>query len=173
MTAIQRDHEHKSQIEERKIRNDAASEEAKRKEKALQEEKIRQEKAKAELEVLTLHLLMTLIALIIDLYQLIKYMQNSCHLARFSTRTFVPKFFRQHDKVFYFRFHLMGEVWKGSSWKLFFFLINKRKNFIKIKRLGVSLLRKENWTQVTKEIDERDTAELWTSFRPGSYKKYE
>lgn len=50
LTAVQRDHEHKSQIEERKIRNDAASEEAKRKEKALQEEKIRQEKAKAELE---------------------------------------------------------------------------------------------------------------------------
>lgn len=39
----------KSQIEERRIRNDAAHEEAKR--KALHEEKLRQEKAKAEAEV--------------------------------------------------------------------------------------------------------------------------
>lgn len=50
LTAVQRDHELRSQIEERKIRNDAAYEEAKRKEKALQEEKLRQEKAKAESE---------------------------------------------------------------------------------------------------------------------------
>ncbi|KAB1213131.1 Nucleoporin GLE1 [Morella rubra] len=50
LTAVQRDHELRSQIEERKIRSDAAFEEAKRKEKALQEEKIRQEKAKAEFE---------------------------------------------------------------------------------------------------------------------------
>ncbi|XP_024023883.1 protein GLE1 [Morus notabilis] len=51
LTAIQRDHELKSQIEERKIRSDAAIiEGAKRKEKALQEEKLRQEKAKAEAE---------------------------------------------------------------------------------------------------------------------------
>ncbi|KAH7515639.1 hypothetical protein FEM48_Zijuj10G0047900 [Ziziphus jujuba var. spinosa] len=50
LTAIQRDHERKSQIEERKIRSDAAYEEAKRREKALQEEKLRQEKAKAEAE---------------------------------------------------------------------------------------------------------------------------
>lgn len=51
LTAIQRDHELRSQIEERKIRSDAAYEGAKRKEKALLEEKLRQEKAKAEAEV--------------------------------------------------------------------------------------------------------------------------
>uniref|UniRef100_A0A7N0T9J7 mRNA export factor GLE1 n=1 Tax=Kalanchoe fedtschenkoi TaxID=63787 RepID=A0A7N0T9J7_KALFE len=50
LTTIQRDHELKSQIEERKIRNDAAFEEAKRKDKALQLEKLRQEKVKAEAE---------------------------------------------------------------------------------------------------------------------------
>lgn len=50
LTAIQRDHEHRSQIEERRIRDDAAIEEAKRKEKALQEEKLRQQKAKEEQE---------------------------------------------------------------------------------------------------------------------------
>ncbi|XP_059446123.1 mRNA export factor GLE1 isoform X2 [Corylus avellana] len=50
LTAVQRDHELRSQIEERKIRSDAAYEEAKRKEKALQEEKVRQEKAKVESE---------------------------------------------------------------------------------------------------------------------------
>ncbi|XP_062076184.1 mRNA export factor GLE1-like [Humulus lupulus] len=50
LTAIQRDHELRSQIEERKIRSDAAYEGAKRKEKALLEEKLRQEKAKAEAE---------------------------------------------------------------------------------------------------------------------------
>ncbi|KAL0004367.1 hypothetical protein SO802_011928 [Lithocarpus litseifolius] len=52
LTTVQRDHELRSQIEERKIRSDAAYEEAKRKEKASQEEKLRQEKAKAESEVL-------------------------------------------------------------------------------------------------------------------------
>lgn len=50
MTAVQQDRELKSQIEERKIRNDAAYEEAKRK-VALQEEKQQQEKAKADAEV--------------------------------------------------------------------------------------------------------------------------
>ncbi|KAK1578931.1 hypothetical protein Q3G72_034255 [Acer saccharum] len=50
LTAVQRDHELKSQIEERKIRSDAAYEEVKRKERALVEEKLRQEKAKAETE---------------------------------------------------------------------------------------------------------------------------
>ncbi|KAK2636620.1 hypothetical protein Ddye_031412 [Dipteronia dyeriana] len=50
LTAVQRDHELKSQIEERKIRSDAAYEEVKRKERALVEEKLRQEKAKAEAE---------------------------------------------------------------------------------------------------------------------------
>ncbi|XP_061367410.1 mRNA export factor GLE1-like [Gastrolobium bilobum] len=49
LTAVQRDRELKSQIEERKIRSDAASEDAKRK-AALQEEKQQQEKAKAEAE---------------------------------------------------------------------------------------------------------------------------
>ncbi|KAG5387201.1 hypothetical protein IGI04_038671 [Brassica rapa subsp. trilocularis] len=47
LTAIQREHEIKSQIEERKIR----SEEARRRERAHQEEKIRQEKARAEAEM--------------------------------------------------------------------------------------------------------------------------
>ncbi|KAK4487395.1 hypothetical protein RD792_005972, partial [Penstemon davidsonii] len=51
LTAVQRDHEHISQLEERKIRDDAAREEAKRKEKTLHEEKIRQERAKAEEEM--------------------------------------------------------------------------------------------------------------------------
>lgn len=50
LTAVQQDRERRSQIEERKIRNDAANEEAKRK-IALQEEKQQQEKAKAEAEV--------------------------------------------------------------------------------------------------------------------------
>ncbi|KAG5604823.1 hypothetical protein H5410_026315 [Solanum commersonii] len=51
LTTVQRDHEHRSQIEERRIRDDAASEEAKRKEKALQEEKARQERLRAETKV--------------------------------------------------------------------------------------------------------------------------
>ncbi|KAL5718021.1 hypothetical protein ACHQM5_010966 [Ranunculus cassubicifolius] len=50
LMAIQRNHAQKSQIEERKIRNDAVVEDAKRKEKAAQEEKLRQEKAKAQFE---------------------------------------------------------------------------------------------------------------------------
>ncbi|KAF5746534.1 nucleoporin GLE1-like isoform X2 [Tripterygium wilfordii] len=50
LTAVQRDHELRSQMEERRIRSEAAHEEAKRKEKALKEEKLRQEKAKAEAE---------------------------------------------------------------------------------------------------------------------------
>ncbi|GAB2297888.1 hypothetical protein Dimus_031973 [Dionaea muscipula] len=49
LTAIQRDHEHRSQLEEKKIRDDSALE-ARRKEKVLQEEKLRQQKAKAEEE---------------------------------------------------------------------------------------------------------------------------
>ncbi|MCI67631.1 nucleoporin GLE1, partial [Trifolium medium] len=48
--AVQRDRELRSQIEERKIRNDVAYEEAKRK-VAMQEEKQQQEKAKAEAQV--------------------------------------------------------------------------------------------------------------------------
>nr|XP_016467550.1 PREDICTED: protein GLE1-like isoform X3 [Nicotiana tabacum] len=51
LTAVQRDHEHRSQIEERRIRDDAAREEAKRKEKTLQEEKARQEMIRAEAKV--------------------------------------------------------------------------------------------------------------------------
>ncbi|KZV17800.1 hypothetical protein F511_01609 [Dorcoceras hygrometricum] len=50
LTAVQRDHEHISQLEEKRIRDDAARAEAKRKEKALKEEKIRQERIKAEEE---------------------------------------------------------------------------------------------------------------------------
>lgn len=48
LTDVQRHHEYKSQIEEKKIRDDAAIEEAKRKQIALQEEKIRQERMKVE-----------------------------------------------------------------------------------------------------------------------------
>lgn len=48
LTDVQRHHEYKSQIEEKKIRDDAAIEESKRKQKALQEEKVRQEKMKSE-----------------------------------------------------------------------------------------------------------------------------
>lgn len=51
LTAVQREHEIKSQIEERKIRSEEAQEEARKRERALQEEKIRQEKARAEAEV--------------------------------------------------------------------------------------------------------------------------
>ncbi|KAI3975908.1 hypothetical protein MKX01_002244, partial [Papaver californicum] len=48
---VQRKHEHRSQIEERKIQNAAAAfEEARRKEQAFREEKMRQEQAKAETE---------------------------------------------------------------------------------------------------------------------------
>ncbi|CAK7332495.1 unnamed protein product [Dovyalis caffra] len=50
LTAIQQDHELKSQIEERRIRSDAAHEEARRKERALQEERLRQERARARAE---------------------------------------------------------------------------------------------------------------------------
>ncbi|XVF02594.1 hypothetical protein REPUB_Repub04eG0188000 [Reevesia pubescens] len=50
LTAVQQDHELKSQIEERRIWNDAAHEEAKRMEKAIQEG-LHQEKAKAEAEL--------------------------------------------------------------------------------------------------------------------------
>ncbi|GER36515.1 nucleoporin GLE1 [Striga asiatica] len=50
LTAVQRDHEHISQLEEKRIRDDAARVEAKRKEKAIQEEKMRQERIKAEEE---------------------------------------------------------------------------------------------------------------------------
>jgi nucleoporin GLE1 len=48
---VQRDHEQKSQIVERRIRDDAALEEAKRKEQATKEEKLRQERARQEAEV--------------------------------------------------------------------------------------------------------------------------
>ncbi|RWR79155.1 protein GLE1 [Cinnamomum micranthum f. kanehirae] len=48
LSVVKRDHEQISQIEEHRIRADAAFEDAKRKEKALQEEKARQEKAKAD-----------------------------------------------------------------------------------------------------------------------------
>ncbi|CAL9193610.1 unnamed protein product [Musa hybrid cultivar] len=48
LSAVRRDHEKRSQIEERRIRDDAALEEAKK--KAILEEKLRQEKAKTEAE---------------------------------------------------------------------------------------------------------------------------
>ncbi|XP_020111645.1 protein GLE1 isoform X1 [Ananas comosus] len=50
LSAVQRDHEQRSQIVERRIRDDAALEEAKRKEKAFHEEKLQQERAKQEAE---------------------------------------------------------------------------------------------------------------------------
>ncbi|PKA61280.1 hypothetical protein AXF42_Ash006177 [Apostasia shenzhenica] len=50
LSIIQRDHEQRSQIEERRIRDDAAVEEAKRKEKALVDERLHQEQARAEAE---------------------------------------------------------------------------------------------------------------------------
>ncbi|XP_039132789.1 protein GLE1-like isoform X2 [Dioscorea cayenensis subsp. rotundata] len=50
LSAIQRVHEQRCQIEERRIREDAATEEARRKEISLLEEKVQQEKAKAETE---------------------------------------------------------------------------------------------------------------------------
>ncbi|KAL0925410.1 hypothetical protein M5K25_003735 [Dendrobium thyrsiflorum] len=51
LSILQRNHEQRSQIEERRIRDDATLEEAKRKEKALIDERLSQEKAKAEAEV--------------------------------------------------------------------------------------------------------------------------
>ncbi|EER90667.3 hypothetical protein SORBI_3001G043100 [Sorghum bicolor] len=50
LSMVQRDHEQKSQIVERRIRDDAALEEAKRKEQAVKEEKLRQERARQEAE---------------------------------------------------------------------------------------------------------------------------
>jgi hypothetical protein len=58
---VQRDHEQKSQIVERRIRDDAALEEAKRKEQAVKEEKLRQERAQQEAEVCLLRLLFQVI----------------------------------------------------------------------------------------------------------------
>ncbi|PKU79832.1 hypothetical protein MA16_Dca016277 [Dendrobium catenatum] len=51
LSILQRNHEQRSQIEERRIRDDATLEEAKRKEKALIDERLSQEKAKVEAEV--------------------------------------------------------------------------------------------------------------------------
>ncbi|XP_031491332.1 mRNA export factor GLE1 isoform X2 [Nymphaea colorata] len=50
LSAVQRDHEQRSEIEERKIRKEAASEDARRKEKMEREEKERLERLKAEAE---------------------------------------------------------------------------------------------------------------------------
>ncbi|TVU29425.1 hypothetical protein EJB05_20990, partial [Eragrostis curvula] len=50
LSNVQRDHEQKSQIVERRIKDDAAIEEAKKKEQAIKEEKIRQERARQEAE---------------------------------------------------------------------------------------------------------------------------
>ncbi|KAH6827731.1 hypothetical protein C2S53_015405 [Perilla frutescens var. hirtella] len=46
LTAVQRDHEHMSQLEERRIRDDMAREEAKRREKAIQEQMRRKEQSR-------------------------------------------------------------------------------------------------------------------------------
>lgn len=51
LSMVQRDHEQKSQIVERRIRDDAAVEEAKRREQSMKEEKIKQERARQEAEV--------------------------------------------------------------------------------------------------------------------------
>ena len=51
LSLVQRDHEQKSQIVERRIRDDAAVEEAKRKEQSMKEKKIKQERARQEAEV--------------------------------------------------------------------------------------------------------------------------
>jgi hypothetical protein len=51
LSMVQRDHEHKSQIVERRIRDDTALEEAKRKEQTIKEEKLRQERDRQEAEV--------------------------------------------------------------------------------------------------------------------------
>jgi nucleoporin GLE1 len=48
---VQRDHEQKSQIVERRIKDDAAVEEAKRREQTMKEEKIKQERARQEAEL--------------------------------------------------------------------------------------------------------------------------
>jgi hypothetical protein len=56
---VQRDHEQKSQIVERRIRDDAALEEAKRKEQAVKEEKLRQERAQQEAEVCLLRFIVS------------------------------------------------------------------------------------------------------------------
>jgi hypothetical protein len=61
LSMVQRDHEQKSQIVERRIRDDAALEEAKRKEQAIKEEKIRQERARQEAEVCLLRFIDRLI----------------------------------------------------------------------------------------------------------------
>uniref|UniRef100_A0A453NZR2 mRNA export factor GLE1 n=1 Tax=Aegilops tauschii subsp. strangulata TaxID=200361 RepID=A0A453NZR2_AEGTS len=50
LSMVQRDHEQKSQIVERRIRDDAAVEEAKRREQSMKEEKIKQERARQEAE---------------------------------------------------------------------------------------------------------------------------
>ncbi|CAH9083655.1 unnamed protein product [Cuscuta epithymum] len=51
LISVQRDHEHRSQLEERRIRDDAAREEAKRREKGFLEEKAMLEKIRTEPEV--------------------------------------------------------------------------------------------------------------------------
>ncbi|CAM0945412.1 unnamed protein product [Alopecurus aequalis] len=50
LSMVQRDHEQKSQIVERRIRDDAAVEEAKRREQSMKEEKIKQERTRQEAE---------------------------------------------------------------------------------------------------------------------------
>ncbi|KAJ1279804.1 hypothetical protein BS78_04G183700 [Paspalum vaginatum] len=50
LSMVQRDHEQKSQIVERRIKDDAALEEAKRQEQAIKDEKLRQERVRQEAE---------------------------------------------------------------------------------------------------------------------------
>lgn len=51
LSLIQRDHEQRSQIEERRIKDDAALEEAKKREKALHEARVYQAKLEAEVSI--------------------------------------------------------------------------------------------------------------------------
>jgi hypothetical protein len=51
LSMVQSDHEQKSQILERRIKDDAAVEEAKRREQSMKDEKIKQERTRQEAEV--------------------------------------------------------------------------------------------------------------------------
>ncbi|VAH13118.1 unnamed protein product [Triticum turgidum subsp. durum] len=55
LSLVQRDHEQKSQIVERRIRDDAAVEEAKKKDQSMKEEKVNQERTRKEAENSVLH----------------------------------------------------------------------------------------------------------------------
>lgn len=89
LTVVQRDHEHISQLEEKRIRDDAAREEAKRKEKALIEEKIRQEGIKAEEEVLSAPALFKYFFYLNILYVLLAFIISKILLFLFLLRQIV------------------------------------------------------------------------------------